>query len=124
MLDALAIVLEKPEHIALSRLAITSPEPDDVVVQTLWSGVSSGTERLLFTGRMPHFPGMGYPLVPGYETVGEVLAVGKPLARPGTLAEIKADKRFADMPLVRLARLSVQPVTEAEWALLCKMGGL
>ena len=76
MLDALAIVLEKPEHIALNRLAISSPEPDDVVVQTLWSGISTGTERLLFTGRMPSFPGMGYPLVPGYESVGVVTQAG------------------------------------------------
>lgn len=43
------------------------------------------------------------------------LAVGKALARPVTLAEIKADKRFADMPLVRIARLSVQPVTDQQW---------
>ena len=76
MLEALAIVLERPEHIALNRLALTAPEPDDVVVKTLWSGISTGTERLLFTGRMPSFPGMGYPLVPGYESVGVVTQAG------------------------------------------------
>jgi predicted RNA-binding protein with PUA-like domain len=43
------------------------------------------------------------------------LAAGKALKRPVTLAEIKADKRFAEMPLVRIARLSVQPVTDEEW---------
>lgn len=43
------------------------------------------------------------------------LAVGKALKRPVTLSEIKADKRFADMPLVRIARLSVQPVTDEQW---------
>lgn len=43
------------------------------------------------------------------------LAAGKPLKRPVALAEIKADKRFADMPLVRIARLSVQPVTDEQW---------
>ena len=47
-----------------------------------------------------------------------------PLPRPVTLAEVKADGRFADMLLVRQARLSVQPVTEAEWAAICVMGGL
>jgi predicted RNA-binding protein with PUA-like domain len=40
----------------------------------------------------------------------------KKLARPVTLAEIKADKAFADFPLVRISRLSVMPVTDAEWA--------
>lgn len=46
------------------------------------------------------------------------LAAGKALERPVTLAEIKADKRFADMPLVRIARLSVQPVTDDQWDLI------
>jgi predicted RNA-binding protein with PUA-like domain len=46
------------------------------------------------------------------------LAAGKPLTRPVTLAEVKADKRFADMPLVRIARLSVQPVTDEQWDLI------
>lgn len=39
----------------------------------------------------------------------------EPLPRPVTLAEIKADPRFAEMVLVRNSRLSVQPVTEDEW---------
>jgi predicted RNA-binding protein with PUA-like domain len=43
------------------------------------------------------------------------LAAGKALKRPVTLKEIKADKRFASMPLVRIARLSVQPVSDDEW---------
>lgn len=76
MLDALAVVFEKPEHIALSRLPLAEPEDDSVVLRTLWSGISTGTERLLYRGRMPSFPGMSYPLVPGYETVGTVVAAG------------------------------------------------
>ena len=40
---------------------------------------------------------------------------GQALPRPVTLAEIKADKAFASFPLVRMARLSVMPVTDAEW---------
>ena len=47
-----------------------------------------------------------------------------PLKNPVTLAAIKADKRFKDMILVRQSRLSVQPVTAAEWALVCKLGGV
>lgn len=46
------------------------------------------------------------------------LAAGKALKRPVTLAEVKADKRFAMMPLVRIARLSVQPVTDEQWELI------
>lgn len=76
MLNALAIVLEEPGRLALSRLPLDAPGADDVVVETAWSGISTGTERLLYTGRMPDFPGMGYPLIPGYETVGEIVEAG------------------------------------------------
>ena len=72
-MDALAVVLSAPRDLALSRLALTEPESGDVVVDVEWSGVSTGTERLLWSGEMPPFPGMGYPLVPGYETVGRVV---------------------------------------------------
>jgi predicted RNA-binding protein with PUA-like domain len=40
------------------------------------------------------------------------------------MAEIKADKKLADMALVKYSRLSVQPVTADEWKMVCKMGGL
>jgi len=71
-----AVVIERPEHLALSRLELSPAGDEDVVVDVAWSGISTGTERLLWTGRMPHFPGMGYPLVPGYESVGRVRAAG------------------------------------------------
>ena len=48
----------------------------------------------------------------------------KPLKTPVTLATVKGDARFKDMPLVKYARLSVQPVTATEWAQICKMGGV
>lgn len=71
-MDANAVVLEQPERIALNRLDLIEPSEDDVIVDVRWSGISTGTERLLYTGKMPSFPGMGYPLVPGYESVGQV----------------------------------------------------
>ncbi len=71
-----AIVLAAPEQLALRRIALTPPGPADVVVDIAWSGISTGTERLLYTGCMPPFPGLGYPLVPGYESVGRVQQAG------------------------------------------------
>ena len=73
-MDTLAVVLEQPERLALSRLALTPAGPLDAVVEIAWSGISTGTERLLWSGRMPPFPGLGYPLVPGYESVGTVVS--------------------------------------------------
>ena len=49
------------------------------------------------------------------------VAPSQKLARPVTLAEIKADSAFADFPLVRMSRLSVMPVTDAEWNRIEKM---
>ena len=80
-LTALAIVLEEPERLVVSQVDLTPPGDTDVVVDIDWSGISTGTERLLWTGRMPPFPGMGYPLVPGYESVGRVQAAGKQAGR-------------------------------------------
>ncbi len=71
-----AVVMEQPEHLALSRLDLEAAKDDDVIVDVEWSGISTGTERLLWTGTMPMFPGMGYPLVPGYESVGRVREAG------------------------------------------------
>jgi bacteriochlorophyllide a dehydrogenase len=71
-METVAVVLEEPGKLAVRTLALQEPGADDIVVDALWSGISSGTERLLWAGRMPDFPGMGYPLVPGYETVGIV----------------------------------------------------
>lgn len=48
----------------------------------------------------------------------------RPLLRPVTLEEAKADPRLAEMALVKNTRLSVQPVTEAEWKIICELGGL
>ncbi|MBK1681633.1 chlorophyll synthesis pathway protein BchC [Rhodocyclus tenuis] len=76
-MDTLAVVLEAPESLSLRRLALTASGDEDVVVDIDWSGISTGTEKLLWTGRMPPFPGLGYPLVPGYESVGRVIAAGE-----------------------------------------------
>jgi predicted RNA-binding protein with PUA-like domain len=48
----------------------------------------------------------------------------KPLPAPVTMAAVKAEKKLAEMALVKFSRLSVQPVTAEEWKLVCKMGGI
>ena len=73
-LTGLAVVLEQPEQLTVRSLELVAPGADDLVVDVEWSGISTGTEKLLWSGRMPPFPGLSYPLVPGYETVGRVAA--------------------------------------------------
>jgi len=79
-----AVVFDQPGQLRLGQLALSPPGPEDLVVDVEWSGISTGTERLLWSGRMPPFPGMGYPLVPGYESVGRVASAGPQAGhRPG-----------------------------------------
>jgi predicted RNA-binding protein with PUA-like domain len=48
----------------------------------------------------------------------------KPLKTPVTLAALKADKRFAELALIRKGRISVTPVSDAHWKAISKMGGV
>ena len=97
-MNTLAIVLRAPGELSLDKVALTPVGESDVVVQSEFSGVSTGTERLLWTGRMPAFPGMGYPLVPGYETVGRVVEAGsKSNAKIGERVFVPGARCYTDV---------------------------
>lgn len=92
----MAVVLQEPERLDLRRLELTCPGDGDVVVDVEWSGISTGTERLLWAGQMPAFPGMGYPLVPGYESVGRVAEGDAPVS-PGDRVFVPGARCFGDV---------------------------
>jgi 3-hydroxyethyl bacteriochlorophyllide a dehydrogenase len=75
-MHANAIVFKNPQHLVLEALNLPELGHEDIQIEVAYSGISTGTERLLWDGSMPPFPGMGYPLVPGYETVGRVVKKG------------------------------------------------
>ncbi|AHM03474.1 2-desacetyl-2-hydroxyethyl bacteriochlorophyllide A dehydrogenase BchC [Roseibacterium elongatum DSM 19469] len=75
-MNATAVILEGPKTLGLGQVTLTDPSKEDVVVEVRHSGISTGTEKLFWSGQMPPFPGMGYPLVPGYEAAGEVVEAG------------------------------------------------
>lgn len=123
------LVKEEPEHYSFAEFVKDG--------STVWAGVRNPVaqrnlremkkgDRVFFyhTGKEKAIVGTATVAVTAYpdpKAAGLVvveLAAGKPLKRPVTLAEIKADKRFTDMPLVRIARLSVQPVTDEQWDLI------
>ncbi|WP_120077885.1 chlorophyll synthesis pathway protein BchC [Aurantiacibacter odishensis] len=96
-MDALAVIMEAPRQIAVRPLTLKPAGPSDVIVEVLWSGISSGTEKLLWSGHMPNFPGMGYPLVPGYESVGRVVDAGNDVReRIGDWVFVPGSTCFAD----------------------------
>ena len=68
-----AVVFNNPKQLSLRTLELPPLQEGQLEVAVEFSGISTGTERMLWDGSMPPFPGMGYPLVPGYETVGRVV---------------------------------------------------
>lgn len=97
-MDANAIVLGAPGRLSLACIPLQDPTEADVVVDIAWSGISTGTERLLYTGRMPAFPGMGYPLVPGYESVGRIVEAGRASGREvGETVYIPGSRCFGEI---------------------------
>jgi 3-hydroxyethyl bacteriochlorophyllide a dehydrogenase len=97
-MQTVAVVLSQPEQLSLSEIELLPAQDDDVVVDVEWSGISTGTERLLWSGRMPHFPGMGYPLVPGYESVGRIASAGPSSGRKiGERVFVPGSRGFKDV---------------------------
>ncbi|MEM1233870.1 MAG: chlorophyll synthesis pathway protein BchC [Pseudomonadota bacterium] len=84
-----AVLLAEPQVLGLETVALKAPGEDDIVVEITHSGISTGTEKLFYSGEMPPFPGSGFPLVPGYESCGTVveaagdLKVGDAVFVPG-----------------------------------------
>jgi 3-hydroxyethyl bacteriochlorophyllide a dehydrogenase len=98
ILDSLAVVIAAPKQVALRRLTLDPMADGDVLVEIDWSSISAGTEKLLWSGTMPPFPGMGYPLVPGYEAVGRITdALGTAKARIGQTVFVPGARCFGDV---------------------------
>ena len=96
-MQSTAIVFQQPKSLALTGLSLPEMGAADVKVEVEFSGISTGTERLLWDGTMPAFPGMGYPLVPGYETVGRVVDAGdQATLKVGTRVYIPGSQCFQE----------------------------
>ena len=127
---------EEPSHYSFDELVKDK--------KTVWSGVRNPLaqkhlrgvkkgDRIFYyhTGDQKSVVGMAKALGDAYADLQDatgkaaVVDVGplRKLARPVTLAEIKADPVFKDFALVRISRLSVMPVSDAEWARIEKMAG-
>ena len=93
-----AVVFEQPREMSLRPVGLPEPHSTDCLVEVHWTGISTGTERLLWEGRMPPFPGLAYPLVPGYESVGTVIEPGKDTAlAAGQRVFVPGSRGFTDV---------------------------
>ena len=71
-----AIVFREAGVLGVHDASLREAAADEVVVDTAFSSISAGTERLLFSGKLPGFPMLRFPLVPGYESAGIVVRTG------------------------------------------------
>ncbi len=95
---AAAVVFEEPGKLAIRQVSLNELSPKDCLVDIEWTGISTGTERLLWNGKMPPFPGLAYPLVPGYEAVGRVAVSDENSGIPvGTRVFVPGSTGFADV---------------------------
>jgi 3-hydroxyethyl bacteriochlorophyllide a dehydrogenase len=128
--ESQAVILSAPGQLGIDSLPITDPTVDDLVVEISHSGISTGTEKLFWSGQMPPFPGMGYPLVPGYEAAGEVVEaapetgfrVGERVFVPGASCYLGAHGLFggaSSRVVTKASRVSrIDAALGAEGALL------
>jgi predicted RNA-binding protein with PUA-like domain len=129
----------EPSAWSFDKLTQCGPEGTD------WSGVRNHSAKQNMRAMKVGEQGFFYQSGEGKEVVGVVEVIKayrpdptdnsgvfgmvdiravRPLPHPVRLEEVKGEKRLAAMALVTNSRLSVQPVTDAEWTLVCKMGGL
>ncbi len=96
--QAPAVVFEQPGNVTLRHVGLPPATAEDCIVDVEWSGISTGTERLLWQGRMPPFPGLSYPLVPGYEAVGRISAAAADSAlETGQRVFVPGSRGYADV---------------------------
>lgn len=125
-----AVILEGPKTLDLGAVTLNDPGEGDLVVDVRHSGISTGTEKLFWSGQMPPFPGMGYPLVPGYEAAGEVTEADPATGfKPGDMVFVPGANCYGDVKglfggaahrLVTAADrvVKIDPALKAEGALL------
>lgn len=71
-----AVVFYAPERLELREVELREMGPDDVLIETYWTSISAGTEKMLFQGKLPPMQMTSYPVIPGYETVGKIVQKG------------------------------------------------
>ncbi len=94
ILAARAVVFLGSAKVNVERLELTPPDEGDAIIDIDWSGISTGTERLMWSGEMPAFPGLSYPLVPGYEAVGRIVRAPSAPERVGETVFVPGARCF------------------------------
>lgn len=92
-----AVLVERPGEVTLTDVELGEPGEGDVLIRTLVSGVSTGTDRWVVTGRF-EWGAFEFPLVPGYQRIGVVAAIGESVSSlsPGDVVFATSSRDFVD----------------------------
>jgi len=71
-----AVVFSAPGTIELRDVTLRDLNSEDVLIETQWTSISAGTEKMLLDGHLPSMHMTSYPVIPGYETVGKIVKCG------------------------------------------------
>ena len=74
-MKAKAVIFTGVKQIKLSEVTLKPLSSNDVLVETWWSSISAGTEKMAYNGLIPSWPFI-FPFIPGYETVGKIIKAG------------------------------------------------
>ena len=99
-----AVVIERPHEANLREIKLTEPMSDAFVAKTTFSSISTGTDMKTYKG-MQHPEQCYYPLVPGYETAGVVVAVPEEGANLSHFPESARNLKVGDRVMINECRL-------------------
>jgi len=117
-----AVVFPEAGRAELTDVPLAEPGPEDIVVQTLYSGISLGTEGWIFTAK---YKDTKFPLIPGYMAVGKVLHAGDKVTdfAPGEIVFVNTGVKYPDDvgPNIMWGHHASQLVVPGKWGTVFKV---
>lgn len=107
------IYINGPYDVEIKDVPIPTPGPGEVLIKTQYTGISSGTEMMLYCGTFPNFTlkkwpqWTDYPVCPGYELVGEVVAIGQEVGGSTDMSQLDSLQPKSDVLMVKASDFKV-----------------
>ena len=107
------IYINGPYDVEIRDVPIPTPGPGEVLIKTQYTGISSGTEMMLYCGTFPNFKlkkwpqWTDYPVCPGYELVGTVVAIGEEAAVDGDMSQLDSLQPKSDVLITKASDFKV-----------------
>ena len=107
------IYINGPYDVEIRDVPTPTPGPGEVLIKTQYTGISSGTEMMLYCGTFPNFKlkkwpqWTDYPVCPGYELVGTVVAIGQDAEVSGDMSQLDSLQPKSDVLITKASDFKV-----------------